>query len=80
MATRRNQKLKKSRKNKKRGGADDYELNVRNCTRYWKRGDENWCRKYAGVTNFPGLVNSMGFNRAVPTSKKTGRPLDLSLF
>jgi|LauGreDrversion4_2_1035121.scaffolds.fasta_scaffold59687_6 hypothetical protein len=68
MATLRNKRLRKSRKN--RGGASDYEQNVKNCKNYWENGNEGFCRTYAGITNYPGLAKKM--MGVKPTSRKNG--------
>jgi hypothetical protein len=62
-------KMVKTRRNKKRGGAEDYEQNVKNCINYWEK-DIQLCRTYAGITNYPGIAKKM--IGVKPTSRKNG--------
>lgn len=87
MATRRNRNQRKqSRKNQRnrRGGAQDYELNVRNCQRYYHPTNPSFCTSRApggdataaeGI-NYPGITNQM--RGEVPTiriGRKQGTPV-----
>lgn len=88
MATRRNRNQRRSRKNRsqrnRRGGAQDYELNLRNCQRYYHPTNQSFCTSKApggdaiaaeGI-NYPGIANQM--RGEVPTirmGRNQGKPV-----
>jgi hypothetical protein len=71
----RNQRNRNQSQRNRRGGAEDYELNVRNCQRYYHPTNPSFCTSKApggdataaqGI-NYPGIANQM--RGAVPTVK-----------
>jgi len=77
---------KKRKKSRKRGGADDMQLNRENCKNYWldwlnnirdRNKKEAFCDFDAKDTNYPGLMSKKMYNK-IPTDKVTKRPVNLT--
>ena len=61
------QRIRKSKRSRKRGGAKTPEQNYRNCKYYWKQYDDATCRKMSNHGHdFPGLVNKYVFQKPPP--------------